>query len=185
MPNYHFQKKNTGKAYNFYDSLRLDEPSLKNIEALTARKELLGNLANPIETIETQDSLQKIAGLPEQERKDFVKKLVKKFRKAQGLKDESATTAIAGNPIQPPPNLFAPPEKKGEWYFYNTASRTRGQSEFRSKWGNRANLDDWRRDPVSNAGQGNQNRGVTGRDGQPSQILVCRWPVRDHLRCSL
>ena len=68
-----FTKKQYRQAYNFYDSLRLDDPSLKNVEALTAKKGLLGNVATQIEIIERQDSLQHIASLPEDERSDFVK----------------------------------------------------------------------------------------------------------------
>ena len=42
-------------------------------------------------------------------------------------------------------NPFSSFDPKGEWYFYNTASRTRGQNDFKAKWGNRSNQDNWRR----------------------------------------
>ncbi len=140
-----FEKKQYRQAYNYYDSMRLDDPSLKNAEELQARKKMLGGLASNIEIIERQDSLQRIAALPEDERKDFVKKLVKQLRKSQGLKDEP--TPQAGSPFAIPttPVLFPTVQPKGEWYFYNTASRTRGQNDFKIKWGNRPNADNWRR----------------------------------------
>jgi tetratricopeptide (TPR) repeat protein len=43
-----------------------------------------------------------------------------------------------------PADLFST-NSKGEWYFYNTSLRARGQNDFKSKWGVRANLDNWRR----------------------------------------
>ncbi len=156
-----FERKQYRQSYNFYDSMRLDDPALKNAEELKARKKMLGGLANNIEIIERQDSLQRIAALPEDERKDFVKKLVKQLRKLQGLKDEPA--APSSSPFATPtaPVLFPTVQPKGEWYFYNAASRTRGQSEFKSKWGNRPNTDNWRRSAATmgmQAGQNNPNQ---------------------------
>jgi hypothetical protein len=34
---------------------------------------------------------------------------------------------------------------KGEWYFYNASLKSKGASEFKAKWGNRGNVDNWRR----------------------------------------
>jgi hypothetical protein len=51
---------------------------------------ILNKLASNLEVIERQDSLLRIAAMPENERKDFVKKIVKDLRKSQGLKGEDA-----------------------------------------------------------------------------------------------
>ena len=139
-----FNKRQYRQAYNFYDSMRLDDPSLKNVDSLTQRKEMLGRIARNIEIVERQDSLQHIASLPEGERRDFVKKLVRQLRKQQGLKDEGMTT---GSPFtqQPVTTLFPSSDQKGEWYFYNATSRSRGANDFKTKWGTRPNVDNWRR----------------------------------------
>lgn len=146
-----FSKKLYRQAYNFYDSLSLDDPFIKDAEAIMIRKNMLGILAGNIEIIERQDSLQRIAKMPEEERRDFVKKLTKQLRKQQGLKDDGST---AGSPIIPKnPDLFTTGgNKKGEWYFYNTDSRSRGLADFNSKWGKRVNADNWRRSAALNAG---------------------------------
>ena len=81
-----FTKKQYRQASNFYDSIRLDDPALKVVEALKARKTMLNNLATNFEIAARQDSLQRIAALSEDERKDYVKKMVKDIRKTQGLK---------------------------------------------------------------------------------------------------
>ena len=165
-----FARKQYRLAYNYYDSLRLDDPSLKNAEELTARKKMLGGLATNIEIIERQDSLQRIAALPEDERKDFVKKLVKQLRKAQGLKEEA--TSQSASPFATPntQSLFPSVQSKGEWYFYNTSYRTRGQGEFKTKWGNRPNTDNWRRSAAIvgiPGGQNNNNQqgNITSQQG--------------------
>lgn len=155
-----FRKKQYRQAFNFYDSIRMDDPALKNKEELLARKKMLGGLATNIEIIERQDSLQRIAAMPEDERKEFVKKLVKQLRKSQGLKDEPSSSAGSSFVIPATQTLFPATPSKGEWYFYNAASRTRGQSDFKARWGNRPNIDNWRRTTAISgmiAGQNNLN----------------------------
>jgi hypothetical protein len=150
-------------AYNYYDSLKLTDKSLLNLESIKARKKSLALLIVHMDIINRQDSLQKIAALPEEERKDFVKKILKQLKKQQGLKDDN--TFSTGNTIQTltaPPTLFQPADSKGEWYFYNASLKSRGQMEFKSKWGNRPNVDNWRRSAaimnnVANNPSNNQN----------------------------
>ncbi|MBK6938410.1 MAG: hypothetical protein IPH18_17315 [Chitinophagaceae bacterium] len=85
-----------------------------------------------------------------------MKKLAKTLRKQKGLKDEPLTTgSVQPSAIQQPP-LFAG-NQKGEWYFYNTSSRNRGLSDFKTRWGNRPNVDNWRRSSTIVAGMQNQN----------------------------
>jgi tetratricopeptide (TPR) repeat protein len=141
-----FQQRKYRQAYNFYDSLKLDDPTLPDVKSITARKEMLGKVAFAIETIEREDSLQRIAAMPEEQRREFIKKLVRQLRKAQGLKDE--VTVSPGSPFAQAsgtPSLFTGNETKGEWYFYNAAYLSKGQSDFKARWGNRPNVDNWRR----------------------------------------
>jgi outer membrane protein assembly factor BamD (BamD/ComL family) len=138
-----FGKRQYRQAYNFYDSLRLDDPDLKDPDMITARKTMLGKIAGNIEIIERQDSLQRLAGLPEEERRDFIRKLARQLRRQQGLKDEGAGPASIFP--QQPPSLFADAGRRGEWYFYNSNSRQKGLADFKAKWGARPNSDNWRR----------------------------------------
>lgn len=163
-----FDKKSYRNAYNFYDSLNMDDPSLKNIDAIVARKNMLGKLAANIEVIERQDSLQRIAKMPEDERRDYVKKMVKQIRKQQGLKDE--TPLSTGSPFvdNTPPILFPTAgTERGEWYFYNATSRSRGQNDFKNKWGTRPNIDNWRRSSTLIAGA--QNTGNNQQQNSDQQ----------------
>ena len=159
-----YAQKKYRLAYNLYDSLRLNDPMLKNIEKITERKQMLGKIANQIEIIERQDSLQRIAAMNKDEREEYVKKLVKQLRKQQGLKDE-APVSSSTNPFTTaaPVDIFTSTNTKAEWYFYNTALRTKGASEFKAKWGNRPNVDNWRRSSAANLFTQN-NRSLTGID---------------------
>ncbi len=142
-----FAKKQYRSAYNFYDSLNISDPGLKNPEKIKDRKELLGKIAFNLEIIERQDSLIRVATLPEDERKDFIKKLAKQIRKQRGLKEEDPGTITNFNlpSATSVPDLFSNNNAKGEWYFYNTALRTKGAADFKTRWGNRPNVDNWRR----------------------------------------
>jgi outer membrane protein assembly factor BamD (BamD/ComL family) len=138
-----FAKRQYRQSYNFYDSLQMDDPALKDPEGITQRKNILGKIAANIEIIERQDSLQRIAGLSEEERKNIVRRMVRQLRKQQGLKGEGAS-AGSTSARQPAP-LFPSNNAKGEWYFYNSTSRQKGLADFKSRWGARANKDNWRR----------------------------------------
>lgn len=170
-----FQKRQYRQAYNFYDSVQMDDPSLKDPSAIQTRKEALGRIASALEVVERQDSLQRIAGMPEDERRDFVKKLVKDIRKKQGLKAEDFSTgrAITNNI---PATLFPTNDPKGGDFFTNPTARTKGANDFKAKWGNRPNIDNWRRgsnvsaamqDKINRANQAsnNPNAGLKGQPG--------------------
>ena len=178
-----FAKKKYRQSYNYYDSLQLGDPDLPEPQKIVDRKELLGKVAADLETIERQDSLQRLAGLSEAERKDFVKKLTRKIRKSQGLKEENLNPpqGLSSSPQsaqQQSTDLFNSSQQKGDWYFYNQALRTRGSGEFKSKWGKRPNTDNWRRaSAIQGAARGpgannpgNGNAAGTNQPDQPTEI---------------
>lgn len=159
-----FARKEYKLAFGFYDSLDLRDPSLAHAGDIADKKEMLGKLALAMETIERQDSLQRVAAMPEDERKEFVRKLVRQLRRQQGLKDEGS--GPTGSPFaqMEVPLVLGGGEGKGEWYFYNPSLRTRGAGEFKARWGNRPNTDNWRRSAVV----GNLTLGGIQPAGQPT-----------------
>lgn len=131
-------------AKQFYDSIQNPEV-IPDLSRFNNRRDALGRIAAHAGVIERQDSLQRIAALPEAERELFVKKMLRKLRKARGLKEEETVQRpVPVNPNAPPPDLFDN-TAKGDWYFYNADLKSRGYSEFKSKWGTRPNVDNWRR----------------------------------------
>jgi hypothetical protein len=172
-----FFKRYYRQSYNYYDSLNLEDPLIKDAKEIEARKILLAKIADNIEVVQRQDSLQKLAALPENERKDLVKKLVRKLRRQQGLKEEPAEGFTTGsNDRSPPPNLFAEPGKKGEWYFYNASSRQKGLTDFKAKWGSRPNADNWRRSAAVSASIQNRLRNSQSDYDKMSADIVRTFP---------
>lgn len=136
-------------AASMYDSLQLSDTAFtENLAQIQTRKIALTKIVDYITSTEREDSLQRIAALPPAERETFVKKMVKKIRKESGLKDDAVNTGgttSALNKNNAPTDLFASNNSKGEWYFYNNALKARGFNDFKSRWGTRINVDNWRR----------------------------------------
>ncbi len=146
-----YSRKNYKLSASMYDSLQLsgDSSLASSLALLQARRAALTKVVDHIANLEREDSLQRIASMIPSDREDFIKKLVKRLRKENGLKDEGNS----GNNAQPgfnnsnaPTDLFASSNPaRGEWYFYNSSLKSRGFNEFKSKWGTRTNVDNWRR----------------------------------------
>ncbi|MFM9911602.1 MAG: tetratricopeptide repeat protein, partial [Chitinophagaceae bacterium] len=139
-----YNEANYSDAKNYYDSVQNQE-IVEDQKLFINRKEVLTRIASSENIIYRQDSLQRIASLPEAERDALIKKLVKKLRKAQGLKEDEPVAGV--NPLvtnTTPTDLFDN-TAKGDWYFSNTSLKSKGYTEFKSKWGSRPNADNWRR----------------------------------------
>lgn len=137
-------------AAAYYDSVQTETLGFKTEKErneFTAKKAALKIISTNLQIVEKEDSLQKIAALPEAERIAFVKKLAKTLRKARGLKtsDEPDYGSAPITQNTKATDLFGNNDTKGEWYFLNTSLRTKGYNEFKSKWGKRPNVDNWRR----------------------------------------
>jgi outer membrane protein assembly factor BamD (BamD/ComL family) len=169
-----YKRKLYKLAANMYDSLQMSDTSFaENLSLIQARRAALTKIVDYTNIIETEDSLQRIAALSAADRENFVKKLVRKLRKESGLKDDgynNSGSAPAGfeNKNNPPADLFASSGTKGEWYFYNSSLKSRGFSDFKSNWGTRVNVDNWRRkaaidQAIKNPGNTNNTpAGITG-----------------------
>ncbi len=164
-----YQQKIYKKAFEYYDSLQLNDTSLSaSIDVIKTKKNGLAKIVEKIIIIEREDSLQTIAAMAPSERMVLIKKIVKRIRKDQGLKEETdmgGTMMGFDNPIDnkknEPIDLFSD-GNKGEWYFYNSSLKSKGLADFKRKWGTRKNLDNWRRKnaveaAVNNLNQSNSN----------------------------
>jgi len=144
-----YKRKQYRMAAAFYDSLQAGDTSLaEKMAQIELRKTALSRIVDAITKIETEDSLQRIASLQPAEREDFVRKMVRRLRKEKGLKEINANSGgDNNNPFNTNNNqagdLFA--ASGGEWYFSSASRKSKGFNEFRSKWGNRNNVDNWRR----------------------------------------
>ena len=144
-----FVRKDYKQAARFYDSVRIQNLSTEEAQRLDDRKRALSAIVQNLNVVERQDSLQRIANLPEAEREALIKKLVRQLRRQQGLKEEEVSggskSAAGSSSTAAAPDLFSDKQSKGEWYFYNDNLKSGGAASFKQSWGNRPNIDNWRR----------------------------------------
>ncbi len=142
-----FDQKKYKVAKNYYDSILVSGPSSSEIQdSFMDRKKALDKIVMEIGIIERQDSLQRIAAMTEGERTAYIKKLTKALHKQQGLADEEqqgSSNFSFNNNNAVASDLFRSGSDNAEWYFYNPSLKSKGFNDFRSKWGNRPNVDNW------------------------------------------
>lgn len=155
------------QAKSAYDSIQLEDPSVDSVELLIARKLALTPLVANLAVIQRQDSLQKIAALPEPERTALLEKMVKAGQKRnrrglvageEAFRKEEAAADLFGS------------KNSGDWYFYNNSLKSKGFTEFQQKWPNRQNVDNWRRITAINR-QAAQNQNTAGPEQQAADSL--------------
>jgi tetratricopeptide (TPR) repeat protein len=141
-----YKNRDYRSAKNYYDSVNVSPALVKDIDAYNERKRTVALLLAPLSRIEREDSLQRVAALPEAERDAYIKKLVRQLRKLQGLKEEESLSggSLVNTTNTQPTDLFNKAEK-GDWYFDNASLKAKGYGEFKAKWGTRPNVDNWRR----------------------------------------
>ncbi len=151
-----FSQKKYQEAYNAYDSIAIDNLVDADKERVAYRKTALKIITQNNTVIHFEDSVKIIAQMPEAERNAFVRKLVKKLRKAEGLKEEENidfgsenNLPINGSNTAPTTvNIFGNTASPNDFYFNNPSIKQKGNAEFKSKWGTRPNVDNWRRQAV-------------------------------------
>lgn len=162
------------EASRQYDSILTNLMPESEGQEIDKRRELLHSIAAQYDIIHRQDSLQKLAALPEAERNAILKKQLRAIRKAQGLKEEEQAAPGGATGFLPSLNNNAPTDlfssSSGEWYFYNPTLKSRGFNEFRNKWGNRPNTDNWRISSSQNAATFNKEPGAKADSEQDKGI---------------
>lgn len=129
-----------------YDSVNVNNPNIADsLKILLDRKQALSRIVPQILIIRRQDSLERIAEMTPAEREAFIKKMLRAYRKQQGLKDDDFNGGSGGygfNTNNANVDMFNT-NGAGDWYFYNQAVKAKGYNDFKSKWGNRPNVDNW------------------------------------------
>ena len=118
---------------------------------VTRRGDMLSELVTQNDIVVLQDSLQRLATLPETKRIDVVNKIIQKLitdekeaaEKAQ--KEKQIANFNLEDEMSMPPIGMNPPGAVGDWYFYNADLMHKGLTDFTKKWGTRKLEDNWRR----------------------------------------
>jgi outer membrane protein assembly factor BamD (BamD/ComL family) len=139
-----YNRRSYPEAYNFYDSVDVNTLSAtEDRDRITFRKPPLRIIAVNTLLVIKEDSLQALAKLPAAQRDAIIKKQVKLLRRELGIKEEEPANF---NPaVKKVPDLFENNNKGNEFYFYNASAKARGFSEFKARFGERPNVDNWRR----------------------------------------
>jgi TolA-binding protein len=173
LANLSFEEKKYSAAKNYYDSLNIganDRASFGDLSWLPDRKAGLAIIVAQLQVIARQDSLQRIALLPAAERDALIKKMVRRLRRQQGLRDEdNSDGAASGNVLSKNaavPDLFKTDAGSADWYFNNPSLKARGYNDFRTKWGTRANTDNWQVSALAKA----QLASRAGEKGRPAPL---------------
>ena len=156
------------KAYA--EAIGLIDKTHREYADITTRSEILDELVPHTNTIQLQDSLQHLAGMPEAERMAVIENIIAQViareeaeRKAaeeaeretnrlqmrEEAESQLPTTSIISKPGQG--NTTTPQTTqpaiggKQDWYFYNPQLVEQGKAEFQRLWGRRKLEDNWRR----------------------------------------
>jgi len=118
---------------------------------LKRRSDVLDELAVYSQNVELQDSLLRLAAMTPEEQRKVIDKIIKELKEKEKKEAEAAAReeflANRGQDgLQDQNNqVFTMNNGDDSWYFYNTATKNAGRTEFQRKWGNRKLEDDWRR----------------------------------------
>ena len=143
-----YERKNYALSYAYYDSTQISFLSPLEQQRVNARKPALQIISQNQQTIVKQDSLQMIAALTLDERNAKVKKVLKQLRKEKGLKDLASNDPLGGFVPGGGGSALFPLTGNGgnaEFYFLNANLRAKGFNDFKTRWGTRPNVDNWRR----------------------------------------
>ncbi|MDR2564404.1 MAG: tetratricopeptide repeat protein [Prevotellaceae bacterium] len=148
LADYYLKKPDYVKAYLCYDSAaRTLSPEHSMHEVATSNALKLRKLAVNIQTVQREDSLQRLALMPENERNRIIDEKVKKAEESKRAEQNEEQRMLQSR-VQADRNApldRAAQQASGQWYFNNTTALTLGRSDFEMRWGKRKLEDNWRR----------------------------------------
>jgi len=140
-----FNEKDYIPAQKYYDScVNVLPKDYEDYAKVKDKADGLSDLVVNYETVVLQDSLQKIALLPEKDREKFLKQTVKQIKEEEERKKREEEERLLAQQKRLN-NSSANTGSGSKWYFYNQKAKGRGFNEFRSLYGQRVLEDDWRR----------------------------------------
>ena len=159
LGNLYWEREKFADAQRCYgEAIGLLDQDRKDYKQLSERSKVLDELVPHTSSVEREDSLQRMAKLPEAELLKVIDRIIdelkKKEKEEQRAREEAETEAAlrqqsaVGNRQQPGRQQPATPSQQkagGPWYFYNTQSVSQGKRTFEQQWGKRENVDDWQR----------------------------------------
>ncbi len=152
LANIYYDRERYQISQMYYDSASTFLPkSNPDFEFVNKRKNSLTKLVENLIIIQREDSLMRLARMPESDRIAYVEKVIKKEKeeKIRQQEEEKRLAEQALNNISRPgdgASTNATNVSTGStWYFYNQNSIGLGNADFVKKYGRRTLEDNWRR----------------------------------------
>ncbi len=141
----YFENNEYREAQHYYDTAMMVIPkNYPNYEDLQKKSNVLKDLVNKLDEIDLQDSLLRIANLPEGQRNAWVRKMIADYTEAERkAAAEEAERMLAMQNAASYTNINNQSNSNGKWYFYNQSLVTSGQQDFYRRFGNRKLEDNW------------------------------------------
>ncbi|MBS1643803.1 MAG: hypothetical protein JST36_02085 [Bacteroidetes bacterium] len=143
----YFKQSNYSQAKLAYDSaahLAQYATDDSSVQQAASRAALVSKVADPSQVIRVQDSLLELAAMPEKEQKLIVKRFIRAYEKQ--LADSAFLAANAANGTSVGSGGVNSNDPSAQSWYFNTPSMVQqGKAEFKRIWGDRPNVDNWRR----------------------------------------
>lgn len=155
LGNLYWNKNQFSDARRCYgEAIGLLDKDYSDYDELSYRSKVLDELVPHTEAIHLQDSLLTLADMPEDQRLEAIDRVIATLKQKERKEREELAMAENDQPRQQeddngfPDNTFSPPGQiagNGQWYFYNPVAVNQGMVTFQRQWGERKNIDNWRR----------------------------------------
>ena len=173
----YFEDLNYRGAQSYYDSamIIIDE-TYPNYDNVSARYKSLTSLVDNILAVEREDSLQKVANMPDAEREALIASLMKEEQERQRNMENLAMQGAQGQGYYRSNRyrMGMGNSGGGGWYFYNPQTVSYGRVTFQQQWGRRTLEDDWRRS--------NKNSVLMGEEEELAEAEPEEQRVEDPLK---
>ena len=160
LGNLYWEREKYADAQRCYgEAIGLLDKDRKDYKQLSERSKVLDELVPHTSSVELQDSLQRLAKMPEEERLKVIDRIIEELKKKEKEEQRAREEAEAEEYLQkesakgnnqvsktttPTPNTPAN-QQNGLWYFYNPQAVMQGKRTFEQQWGKRENVDNWQR----------------------------------------
>ena len=151
----YFARRQYDEAQVCYaEAIPLVNEDYPNYKMLKKRSDVLDELAVYSQNVTLQDSLLKLAAMTPEQQKAVIAKIIEELKKKEKEEAENAAREeylaqqnAKGSQIKDnrnSPSTYTM-NTDNSWYFYNTATKNAGKTQFQKLWGSRKLEDNWRR----------------------------------------
>lgn len=206
LGNLYWQQEKYSDARRCYgEAIGLLDQDRKGYKELALRSKVLDELVPYTDAIHLQDSLQRLAVMPEAERNKaidrVIEELIKKEKEEKRAQQEAeaeqqlAQQSGIGNTQtmtqQQQPTRTSP--QSNIWYFYNPQAVSQGKQRFEQQWGRRPNADNWQRSNLtvlkmdseeeenSEDSENSENSENSGQGSEPGDSIASDTNVPDSI----